>query len=627
MNETKAILSIIRKNESSVLRLIAQKYDRQALFPQLNDQQFHLIKTFLKDQEKLQDVIVQALKLLVRYLVTLYHRLGEIPITEHNPYCEYLLFLLDAAFRHGLKIKQTLAGYTKTYWSMIGEVFYVPPEKPPLLGVSFTESFPSYFKERDGTKRVENHSTSTPPPVKASEYEKITANKKLTPNSSPLAWFMLLLNEKTLHQNISKLINSTILRGWYIPYAFIIQEQAFMFCDLLSALSSIDFAFQINEMSLETLLAKPETFIPEVDLLPWVIDIISDVETALEGTEDVPLQDEAHPSTNPPEEAAIPTELGNVPPVSSEMKVSYIDDGLNQNHPIQSSPRVNLSPIRESFTRSKSPEQRKENGDIEILKGVISQLELEVKALKRANFQSLAEVGKFKSLNESYETLVSSLKQDNVRLDAELQEERATRKDAESKFQELGSQLALVIKELSAARSQTVKFQKSSASSQGMLHHLQEQLHESQKTTVQLKEQLSAAFEQLALAQTEKEQLEREGAVREKLLNTISDEMAKSKLELKETLLERQLDPSRQKFVSRVDSKLVTNCTNCGVKFSVLIRKHHCRRDGKVYCDACTTHRVNLPSHKNPERVCDSCYSDVIGFQVPISSPDPFSSN
>jgi hypothetical protein len=74
----------------------------------------------------------------------------------------------------------------------------------------------------------------------------------------------------------------------------------------------------------------------------------------------------------------------------------------------------------------------------------------------------------------------------------------------------------------------------------------------------------------------------------------------------------------------------VTACENtkCRKAFTVLRRKHHCRRCGGIYCDACTTKRMSL---KEPLmetgrakgtvdacRVCDDCFSkgsDVFRFK------------
>lgn len=72
----------------------------------------------------------------------------------------------------------------------------------------------------------------------------------------------------------------------------------------------------------------------------------------------------------------------------------------------------------------------------------------------------------------------------------------------------------------------------------------------------------------------------------------------------------------------------VNACEKCRKPFSIVRRKHHCRRCGGIFCDACTTKRMTL---KNPLmetgrakgtvdacRVCDDCFSkgsDVFRFK------------
>lgn len=40
----------------------------------------------------------------------------------------------------------------------------------------------------------------------------------------------------------------------------------------------------------------------------------------------------------------------------------------------------------------------------------------------------------------------------------------------------------------------------------------------------------------------------------------------------------------------------VTHCTSCSTEFGIMKRKHHCRKCGKVVCDACSRHRITMPS-------------------------------
>lgn len=53
------------------------------------------------------------------------------------------------------------------------------------------------------------------------------------------------------------------------------------------------------------------------------------------------------------------------------------------------------------------------------------------------------------------------------------------------------------------------------------------------------------------------------------------------------------------------------NCMRCNVPFSMLLRKHHCRKCGKTFCQPCSSKTMALPELALYEevRVCEICYS------------------
>ena len=90
-------------------------------------------------------------------------------------------------------------------------------------------------------------------------------------------------------------------------------------------------------------------------------------------------------------------------------------------------------------------------------------------------------------------------------------------------------------------------------------------------------------------------------------------------------------------------------CTGCAVEFSMLRRKHHCRGCGRIFCHACSTQKIRVPtfvhhflattptrvdeSFNVPKRVCDACYEQfngarrsktlvVVFASLPLSWPD-----
>ncbi|OQR96817.1 myotubularin-like protein [Achlya hypogyna] len=64
-----------------------------------------------------------------------------------------------------------------------------------------------------------------------------------------------------------------------------------------------------------------------------------------------------------------------------------------------------------------------------------------------------------------------------------------------------------------------------------------------------------------------------------------------------------------QKSVAWVPDSLADKCYQCTATFSLVLRRHHCRRCGNIFCDACSLSRMPLVSAGffTPVRVCDKC--------------------
>ncbi|KAG5481030.1 hypothetical protein LSCM1_06706 [Leishmania martiniquensis] len=56
------------------------------------------------------------------------------------------------------------------------------------------------------------------------------------------------------------------------------------------------------------------------------------------------------------------------------------------------------------------------------------------------------------------------------------------------------------------------------------------------------------------------------------------------------------------------DDDSVTECNNCHTTFTFLIRRHHCRLCGYVFCAHCSNYSVPLTMGSLPQRVCVNCY-------------------
>eukprot|EP01112_Ceratiomyxa_fruticulosa_P009597 TRINITY_DN2511_c0_g1_i1.p1 TRINITY_DN2511_c0_g1~~TRINITY_DN2511_c0_g1_i1.p1 ORF type:complete len:503 (+),score=94.59 TRINITY_DN2511_c0_g1_i1:100-1608(+) len=62
-------------------------------------------------------------------------------------------------------------------------------------------------------------------------------------------------------------------------------------------------------------------------------------------------------------------------------------------------------------------------------------------------------------------------------------------------------------------------------------------------------------------------------------------------------------------------------CMGCDSKFSLTLRRHHCRCCGRLFCSRCTPHRAAIETHAyKPVRVCLWCHKDLMkGFAKDIS--------
>jgi len=59
----------------------------------------------------------------------------------------------------------------------------------------------------------------------------------------------------------------------------------------------------------------------------------------------------------------------------------------------------------------------------------------------------------------------------------------------------------------------------------------------------------------------------------------------------------------------------VNKCQLCQNDFSVANRKHHCRRCGRVVCNACSPSKLKLPGLQDEERVCVPCSTETMLFR------------
>jgi len=72
-----------------------------------------------------------------------------------------------------------------------------------------------------------------------------------------------------------------------------------------------------------------------------------------------------------------------------------------------------------------------------------------------------------------------------------------------------------------------------------------------------------------------------------------------------------QVDLARQTGRKWRDDTDVVTCAGCGSGFSLTNRKHHCRNCGDIFCTNCSSKQALMEGFKKPQRVCESCFSEL----------------
>jgi len=84
-------------------------------------------------------------------------------------------------------------------------------------------------------------------------------------------------------------------------------------------------------------------------------------------------------------------------------------------------------------------------------------------------------------------------------------------------------------------------------------------------------------------------------------------------------------NPGKTRADHWMRDEVVETCKNnkCSVKFTLNVRKHHCRDCGGIFCNNCTKYETNIPrlQIKTPVRVCIECYNNIKAEEALLPPP------
>ncbi|CAL1273692.1 unnamed protein product [Larinioides sclopetarius] len=67
-----------------------------------------------------------------------------------------------------------------------------------------------------------------------------------------------------------------------------------------------------------------------------------------------------------------------------------------------------------------------------------------------------------------------------------------------------------------------------------------------------------------------------------------------------------------------MDDHEVSECLGCRSQFSFLLRKHHCRQCGRIFCHSCSNNWLLTPSSRRQIRVCNECYMQHMEIKTDV---------
>ncbi|GFG39453.1 hypothetical protein Cfor_08402 [Coptotermes formosanus] len=253
------------------------------------------------------------------------------------------------------------------------------------------------------------------------------------------------------------------------------------------------------------------------------------------------------------------------------------------------------------------------------------------------------EVEDIKSLFECSQVMVSELEEGNKLLldqKAELKQQIATlegdlveaKQNAHEKQTTLNHKLSAVTasketteEELAAEKHKLIELKKNN---EVMKEAYEEEIENKNKELKDVCASLDdiageklALEAQLAASQSEQQALlERcyaSSSESENLRKTITDlrrQLEESQAALHELGRENQtLQLELEKLLGRkwTEDSDAISCSLCQKEFSLIVRKHHCRNCGQIFCNECSSKMAPIASNKKPVRVCDSCYNEL----------------
>ncbi|XP_069446520.1 RUN and FYVE domain-containing protein 1 isoform X1 [Ovis canadensis] len=212
------------------------------------------------------------------------------------------------------------------------------------------------------------------------------------------------------------------------------------------------------------------------------------------------------------------------------------------------------------------------------------------------------------SFEEKTNQVTSSMKQ----MEDRLRHSESARQGAEERSrklqQELGGRSSALQQQLAQLHEQCASLEKELKSEKEQRQALQRELQHEKDTSSLLRaelQQVEGLKKELRELQDEKAELQKICDEQEQALQEMGLHLSQSKLKMEDI---KEVNKALKGHTWLKDDE-ATHCKQCEKEFSISRRKHHCRNCGHIFCNACSSNELALPSYPRPVRVCDSCHT------------------
>ncbi|KAK9768854.1 RUN and FYVE domain-containing protein 1 [Basidiobolus ranarum] len=550
----KEVLRLIRTTEPEVHELISNNYKRQHLFPGVSSVTFSTLLNFLKEQNSLRNHVVSFANVLVTIICSIYEETGT-AISQEDPFLSSLCSLIDRVLRHGLRLKGNVWGTFRCYWD-----FIVEQSEYGRLG-----------------------------PLK-STVDKVKSITSLKGLGSARAWIRLSLRERTLSTALAVLLdNQSLVREWYEPHALVASSEFDVFSETLAPLDYVSFGFSLQDKNLVK-LNETEDGDTVANFVSWLNNEIHDISEreSMEHKEPAAPDLISSPPMSVTSEQVVPSPIPPPHGICETVDIREYLMVVERNQLLEDSHRsLEIKCIAQEQAANELAEDNEE------LMKKVNSLKRKCQQLESKNSELQKSMKEFNKTGLNFPKPSPPRKHGSVRsiwgLDSDNGEnpsERLSR--AETELQEKSDKIRHFEQSYWNLKKITDQLQSNAANSSNNLEKLQTQINNPDL----------CIFSKL-------KHLEESVAEKDETLILMAQEM--NRLQIRLNSLEYMARDVRQQGPWQ-NNNLASKCNQCGQQFSMLIRKHHCRRDGKLYCSKCSSNRILLPSSKSPVRVCDSCY-------------------